>query len=135
MNDGLTMEYKVHFCPAGHGRKELRTGEAPPEPEPSSVPRVARLMALAIRLEGLLTNREVTDYAELARLGHVTRARITQLMNLTQLAPDVQEAILFLPETGRGRDPITEHDLRPIAAEPLWSKQRRMWSRLVNHSR
>src|SRR3712207_3152134 len=34
---------------------------------------------------------------KVARLGHVTRARVTQIMNLLNLAPDIQEAILFLP--------------------------------------
>ncbi|MDZ4689071.1 MAG: hypothetical protein SH850_28690 [Planctomycetaceae bacterium] len=135
MNDGLTIQCMVHFRSAGHGRKELREGKAPVRPQPSSVPRVARLMALALRLEGLIRAGEVSDYAELARLGHVSRARITQLMNLMQLAPDLQETILFLPKTLRGRDPIIEHDLRPIAGEPLWSTQRRMWKRLVAKSR
>ena len=72
----------------------------------------------------------VTDYAELARLGHVTRARMSQIMSLLQLAPDIQEAILFLPLVTSGRDPITERDLRPIVAEVDWREQRRMWDTL-----
>ena len=48
-------------------------------------------------------------------------------MNLMQLAPDIQEAILFLPRTVKGRDPIREHHIRPIAAELEWRKQRRLW--------
>jgi len=69
----------------------------------------------------------VADYAEIARLGHVTRARVTQIMNLLHLAPDIQEEILFLPRTERGRDPIRERHVRPIAAELDWRKQRKMW--------
>ena len=57
-------------------------------------------MALVIRFYQL-----VADFAELARLGHVTRARIAQIMNLLHLAPDIQEAILFLPRVERGEDP------------------------------
>ena len=91
------------------------------------VPRVSRLMALAIRLDQLIRNDVVTDQAELARLGHVTRARLTQIMNLLCLAPDLQEQIRFLPLTDRGRDAITEKQLRPIAAVPSWKKQRQMW--------
>ena len=68
----------------------------------------------------------VGDQAELARPGHVTRARLTQIMNLLSLATDVQEALLFLPRVGRDEDPVTERELRPIAAEPDWRKQRRM---------
>jgi len=88
-------------------------------------------MGLAIRLQ--VASGQVTDYATLARIGHVSRARITQILNLRMLAPDVQEAILFLPHTQHGPDPITERDLRPIAAEVDWRKQREMWARL--HSR
>lgn len=68
----------------------------------------------------------MADQAELARLGHVTRARLTQIMNLLNLAPDIQEAILHLPRVERGRDPITERQLRPIAAVVDWERQRRM---------
>ena len=67
------------------------------------------------------------DYADLARLGHVTRARATQVMNLLNLAPDTQPAILFLPRTPSGRDPVSERKLRRIAAEPDWRRQRRIW--------
>ena len=58
----------------------------------------------------------------------MSRARITQIMNLNLLAPDIQEEILFLPRVERGRDPIREHAVRAIAAVPEWGKQRRMWS-------
>jgi hypothetical protein len=74
----------------------------------------------------------VTDQAELARLGHVTRARLTQIMNLLCLAPDIQEQLLFLPPSTRGRDRITERHLRRIVAISDWRKQRRMWERLIN---
>jgi hypothetical protein len=84
---------------------------------------------LAIRFDQLIQDSVVTDQAELARLGHVTRARLTQIMNLLCLAPDLQEEILHLPPTVRGRDPIAEKQLRPITVVPSWSMQRRMWRR------
>jgi len=62
------------------------------------------------------------------RRDQVTRARITQIMNLLHLAPDIQEEILFLPKTGKGRDAIGEWGVRPICAVIDWRKQRRMWS-------
>ncbi|MFQ5668329.1 MAG: hypothetical protein ACE5I7_18115, partial [Candidatus Binatia bacterium] len=95
------------------------------------ISRVARLMALAIRFDQLIRDGEVADYADLARLAHVTRARITQIMNLLHLAPDIQEEILSLPRTDGSRGPITERQLRPIAAIIDWRKQRRMWKRLL----
>ncbi len=61
------------------------------------------------------------------RLGHVSRARVTQIMNLNLLAPDLQEDILFLPRVESGRDPVREHAIRHIAATVDWGKQRRRW--------
>ena len=124
----------IHFGRAPRGRKELRRGEAPPAAPPpvfGRVPRIARLMALALRFQRLVESGEVRDYAELARLGHVTRARMTQIMNLLNLAPDIQEEILFLPPVDCGRDPIRELQLRPITLVPDWRKQRQMWRELL----
>ncbi len=132
MPDGVTVEFNVHFARGPAGRREALPGEAPTNPAvpAGSVPRVARLMALAIRCEELVRRGNVADYADLARLGHVTRARMTQIMNLLNLAPDIQEEILFLPPTTNGRDPIGERDLRPIAADVDWRSQRRLWRTL-----
>jgi hypothetical protein len=87
-------------------------------------------MALAIRMEGLIERGAVSSQAELAVVGHVTRARVTQILNLLHLAPDIQEALLDLPTVDRGRERITERDLRPIAAEIDWDVQRGMWAAL-----
>ena len=88
-------------------------------------------MALAIHFDHLIASDAVADQAEVARLGHVTRARVTQIMNLLHLAPDIQEAILYLPRTTRGRDPIRESHLRSITPEIDWGTQRQMWRRLA----
>ncbi len=69
-----------------------------------------------------------------ARLAHVSRARITQITNLTLLAPDIQEAILFLPPVHHRPDTIIERDLRPIAAELNWTRQRMLWAALLSQS-
>ena len=99
-------------------RRKKRPGPA----LPPRVPRLARLLALAIKLEGLVRNGTIRDYATLARLGQVSRARISQVMSLLLLAPDIQEEILFLPSTPSGRDPITLGHLQPIARVPSWAK-------------
>lgn len=129
----ITTQSTIHFARARRGRKELRRGEAPPAPPPpvfGRVPRIARLMALALRFERLIESGEVRDYADLARLGHVTRARMTQIMNLLNLASDIQEAILFLPPVESGPDPIKEWQVRPITRLPDWRKQHRLWQDL-----
>jgi hypothetical protein len=125
----ITIERSVHFKRRGHGgRKEVHEGEASAAPSPAGrVPRVARLTALAIRFDQLIRSGDVADYAELARLTHVTRARITQIMNLLMLAPDIQENVLFLPCVEHGRDPIHLRQLQQIALVPDWRKQRRSW--------
>jgi hypothetical protein len=88
------------------------------------------MMALAIHLRELVDNGQVKDYTTLAELGHVSRARITQIMDLTLLAPDIQEALLFLPKIERGRDRLNERMLRGIAAESMWARQREKWREL-----
>ncbi len=130
MNHTLTIDRPFHVAQRARGRQELRQGHEE-APVVGRVPRVARLMALAIRFDQLIRDGVIADQAELARLGHVTRARSTQIMNLLCLAPDLQEQILFLPATERGRDAITEQEVRPIAAVPSWKKQRQMWQKLL----
>jgi len=127
---GLTVQCKIHFKNGSRGRKFIKEGEAPPPVIPGSIPRISRLMALAIRFEGLVQSGKVKDYADLARLGLVSRARITQLMNLLNLAPDIQEDILFLPRIFKVQDPITERNIRPITAIVNWNKQRKMWKKI-----
>jgi hypothetical protein len=128
----MTIEVPVAFQPIGRcGRRGVAPRAEKPSLPPGRVPRVARLMALALRLDELVRTGQVRNYTELASLGQVTRARICQIMNLLQLAPDLQEALLFLPPTVRGRDPILLADLQPIAAALDWRKQRRLWRQLL----
>jgi hypothetical protein len=133
---GPTVESNVHFKVRRRGQKSLQSGpaSAAPATEPGPVPRLARLMALAIRFDKLVQDGAVRDYADLARLGNVSRARLTQIMNLLNLAPDIQEDILFLPRTDRGFDPVPERRIRAITAVPNWRRQRRMWKELVTGS-
>jgi len=92
--------------------------------EPGRIPRVARLLALAHRFREHFESGQVRDYAEVARLAGVSRARVTQVMSLLYLAPDIQEAILDLPRVHSRPDPLTERGLRNIAAEPECGRQR-----------
>jgi hypothetical protein len=139
MSDKLTIECAVHFDKKARGRKELRGGQEERSAcEPGRLPRVTKLLALAHRFDALLRDGVVEDYATLARLGRVTAARVTQIMNLLLLAPDIQEQVLFLPRVVRGRDPVTVRDLQPIALEPDWRKQRWLWRQSasgVSHGR
>jgi hypothetical protein len=131
MNIPLTVSSQVHFRRCRKGRQELVEGPAPQTAiEPGRIPRVARLAALAVRFDGLVRTGAVASYSEIATLGHVTRARISQVMNLLNLAPDILEAVLHLPRTQRRRDPIHLRQLQPIAGTYDWGKQRRQWREL-----
>ena len=88
----------------------------------SRPPRIACLLALAHRFDELVRSGAVRDYAELARLSHVTRARVTQIMNLLSLAPDLQEYLLWLPPQAECR--ITEREMRRMVSEVRWDRQR-----------
>jgi hypothetical protein len=109
-----------------------QVGQAASQTLPSQgcVPRIARLMALALRLEHLVQSGAVADYAALAALGHMSRARVTQILNLRLLAPDIQEALLFWPATPTGRDSIQLRQLQPLAALLDWRQQRSRWQEL-----
>jgi len=93
-------------------------------------PRPARLV---IHFEQMLRDGHVEDMATLARYGQITRARMTQIMNLLLLAPDIQEAILNLPKITSGRKSTTIRQLQSIAQQPNWQKQRKMWDEQATH--
>ncbi len=122
-----TIERHIRFGDRGAGVEVGCTPERIDVPK-GRIPHIAKLMALAIRLDDLVRSGTVTTFADLARLGQVSRARITQILNLVNLAPDIQEAILFLPRTERGRAGVVLRDLQPVAAVTNWSKQRQIWA-------
>ena len=128
MINGRTVTTRIHFRTGWGSRRVLHEGKEPEQPKRVTLPRISRLMALAIHMEKLVADGEVADYAELARLAHVSRARITQIMNLLHLAPDIQEELLFLPPTDGRHGPIHERAVRPICAEINWGRQRVMWN-------
>ena len=112
-------------------KRSRQRPEAPTEPR---IPRIARLMALAIKFQDMVDRGEVRDYADLARLGYVTRARITQIMNLLNLAPDIQEEILWLRPTGYTAKARAERILRSLVSRGDWSEQRQLWRGLTRGS-
>jgi len=93
------------------------------------IQRISKLMALAIRFDRLLCDGTVKDQSELAALAHVSQPRMTQIMNLLLLAPEIQEQLLHLPKV-TGKDVITEKLLRPIVAEVEWATQVALWGSL-----
>ena len=129
MTTSVKIERSIHFRKEHRGHKSVSIGVAKvmPDVPTGRVPLVSRLMALAIKFDQYIKDSVVKDYAELARLGQVSRSRVTQLMNLLLLAPDIQEEILFLPRTEGGRDIVGEREVRRILKENDWQEQRELW--------
>jgi hypothetical protein len=92
-------------------------------------PRIARLLALAHKLDAMVRSGEISGYSQLARLGHISSARLTQIMVLLHLAPAIQEYILFV--SAADAQFITELGLRTIAREPRWDRQRALFERFL----
>jgi hypothetical protein len=98
----------------GHGLAWRSPDAVPRVPVPRKGPRrVARLLAFAHETERRIENGEIADRAAAARMLGVSRARLTQLLDLALLAPDIQEEILF-EEVEPGYDPINERDLHTV---------------------
>ena len=130
--EGVTVECPVYFRTGRFGAREMRPGagtNAHPPP-PARTPKIARQMALALRFEGMLHRGEVGTQEDIARLGQVTQAYVSRIMGLLNLAPDLQEALLFWPRVEKGRPPVKLRDVEAVLAEPAWKAQRARWRTL-----
>ena len=129
MSDEIQVGATFHKKRVG---KHIAMVEGPPPTAPERakgrLPRITRYMALAIYYEDLIRQGHVHDYAEIAALGHVTRARVTQIMNLRLLAHTIQEQLLNLSRIVSGRVEWSLRDFQSIALEQDWRKQRERWS-------
>ena len=115
-------------------RRSVKPASRFPQPLEAPIPRISRLMALAILLDEKLRDRADLMYTDLARLGCVAPSRISHIINLLYLAPDIQEQLLFLPATD-GRDLICEKHIRSLAVEYDWELQRQAFARLLPPTR
>lgn len=131
MSKPVSVDFQFSIKQRGRGaKKRIVEGAAQldeSKPALERIPRISRYMALAIHFEDLIRQGVVTDYADLARLGHVTRARVTQIMNLRLLAPEIQEELLFGEKRGDDRIPIQLKSLQVLATICSWRTQRQLW--------
>ena len=121
----LRIEAKINQSSEKRGRRRSD------QPAPPAPPRISRLMALAIRYADALDRGELQSLNDLAERAHVSQPRVTQVLNLIWLAPDIQEALLFLPPTVNGRELIHEKRLRPLTKELCWKRQREQWRQIL----
>jgi hypothetical protein len=125
---------KINFALSIQRQRGPKSGVVPLPPfEGRRPPRVTCLLALAHKLERLVQSGAIQDYAELARTGQVSRARISQILKLLTLAPSIQDFILELPPRIAGKQGLTERDLRSLVREPRWDRQRALFEKLIRH--
>ena len=86
----------------------------PKPPKAPRTPRVVELLRKAIEWHALLESGEASNQADIARREGITRARVTQVMGMLRLAPQIQQHVLSMRDMAR-RPAITERALRPIA--------------------
>ncbi|MDB4445788.1 hypothetical protein N9181_00750 [bacterium] len=132
----ITVKRKLNVQIVACGRKTIRPHDAnsdkasKPKP-PARIPRIARLMALAIHYQEMLRTGEATDMIELARRAKVSQPRMSQIMALNLLAPDIQTALLNLPPQSKGKPFLHEKRIRPITAMLDWTEQRVAWQQIL----
>ena len=131
-NHSVEIQFGLYGTGRRIGEKELSKA---PQSGKGRLPRVTQVMALAIYFQGMIQRGEARDYADLARLGCLTRERMSQIMELIWLAPDIQQEILEFPPMLGGRYPISELSVRTVASCLLWSEQRDRWKELAERHR
>ncbi len=128
-NSAVEIQFRLHATRRQSGRTGSSDG---PHSGTGRLPRVAQVVALAIQFQDMLQRGEAKDYADLARLGCITRERMSQIMELVWLAPDIQQEILEFPPSGAARFPISEVAVRKVASPLSWNDQRHAWQFLKN---
>lgn len=128
-NSAVEIQFRLH--PTGRAADSGAPSDAP-RSTVGRLPRITQVMALAIQLQDMIQRGDARDYADLARLGCLTRERMSQILELVWLAPDIQQEILEFPPSGAARFPISEVAVRKIASPLSWNEQRRAWEQLKN---
>lgn len=124
----MRLELTTHIERVQRGaRRRITDGEA--QPRIGHVPRITRLLALSYHFDAVIKAGVVQDYAEIARLYQLTRARLSQIMLLRFLAPDIQEEIALMPNVHK-RDSVIEKRIRHIAMLLDWGEQRKAWRKV-----
>ena len=132
----ITVKRKLNVQIVARGRKTIRPHDANSDSAnktkpPARIPRIARLMALAIHYQEMLRTGEANDMIELSRRAKVSQPRMSQIMALNLLAPDIQTALLDLPPQSKGKPFLHEKRIRPITAMLDWTKQRVAWQQIL----
>ena len=118
------------FQGEAHKRRDAARAARVKLTQSGRIPRISKLVALASRMQSMIESGQVETYQQLAEFGRISQPRMTQIMSLLNLAPEIQEELLYLPELIQGKAGIHEKLLRPLTTELDWRMQRRMWGRI-----
>ena len=130
MNKPKTLEIQFQLRPDPNNPVNRGREVAGVENNLGCLPRITQVLSLAIQFEDMIRQGEAKDYADIARLAGLCRERVSQIIRLTYLAPDIQVELLYLPPTPTGRYPISETAVRKIANLLSWTDQREQWIRV-----
>ena len=126
----IKVKRKIAFQGEAHKRRNAAKAARVKLAESGRIPRIAKLVALASRMQSMIESGQVDTFQKLAELGRISQPRMTQIMSLMLLAPDIQEELLYLPEVVQWKATIHERLLRPLTTQLDWRVQRRMWGRI-----
>ena len=126
----IKVKRKIAFQGEAHKRRDAAKAARVKIAQSGRIPRIAKLVALASRMQSMIESGKVESFQQLAEIGRISQPRMTQIMSLLLLAPDIQEELLYLPEEIQGKAAIHERLLRPLTTEIDWRVQRRMWARI-----
>ena len=123
------VEFDVKFSRGRRGSRKIKAlakavAKSTLRSVPPQVPKVTRLLVLGYHFERLVCSGVVRNYAELAQLTGLSKTRVTQIVNLTLIAPDIQAEILNLDKPTGSRILNFERSLRNLTAMPDWNEQR-----------
>ena len=127
-NNRVESQFQIHPAPRVRAQRSDQPGA--PAVAGGRLPRITQVLALAMQFREMIRCGDARDCADLARLGGLTRERISQIMKLLWLAPDIQMDILYLPPTPSGRFPVSEVAMRKIANRLAWPDQHEEWVKL-----
>lgn len=123
----------VHTLHRVRRRHRTRFVAGPPATPSRRPARVAVMLALAHKMRAAIEAGDAHDYVGIAQRLGFTRARITHLVDLTLLAPAIQERLLTLVAVD-GVEPVTERALRQVVRQRSWDEQWAQWC-VVTHSK
>jgi hypothetical protein len=127
MSDSAPLEIQFRLRPRPRGAPEVARSE---HRSAGRLPQITRVLSLAIHFDEMIRRGDAKDYADLARLSCLCRERVSQIVRLNYLAPDIQVELLYLPATPTGQYPVSESAARKIANLLSWADQRREWAAL-----